>query len=90
MTINGDGINRINGPGKPNGAPRNVSNSKSSGSSFADSLRKAAQTQAPPATEMTERAEKIQELKAKVQSGTYEPDMKEVAQKLLKFMSKDA
>lgn len=43
-----------------------------------------AQATAPGAS--TERAEKLQELKAQIQDGSYEPDLQKVSSSLLKFL----
>lgn len=53
---------------------------------FANVLQNAAKTQAASSTTDAERAERISELKAQVQSGSYEPDLQKVSASLLQFL----
>lgn len=54
--------------------------------SFSAALQGAASTQGASKTEDPERAARVQELKAQVSSGQYEPDLNKVASSLLKFL----
>ena len=61
------------------------SESKSS-VSFSSALEGATAAQASGKIEDTERAARVQELKAQVSSGEYDPDLNKVAASLLKFL----
>lgn len=54
--------------------------------SFASALQGAALTQGVGKAEDAERAARVQELKAQVASGQYEPDLNKVASSLLRFL----
>jgi negative regulator of flagellin synthesis FlgM len=54
--------------------------------SFSSALEGATSLQASGRTEDTERAARVQELKAQVANGQYEPDLNKVASSLLKFL----
>lgn len=54
--------------------------------SFSAALQGATSTQSAAKTEDPERAARVQELKAQVSSGQYEPDLNKVASSLLKFL----
>jgi negative regulator of flagellin synthesis FlgM len=56
------------------------------GASFSSALQGAAATQAAGKAVDPERAARVQELKAQVSSGQYEPDLQKVASSLLKFL----
>ena len=56
------------------------------GASFSSALQGAAATQAASKTVDPERAARVQELKAQVSSGQYQPDLNKVASNLLKFL----
>jgi negative regulator of flagellin synthesis FlgM len=63
--------------------------SKTSGkesTSFSSALEGATSVQASGKVEDTERAARVQELKALVANGQYEPDLNKVASSLLKFL----
>lgn len=52
-------------------------------SSVLQDVNKAKETSA---TEDTERSERVQQLKAQIQEGSYEPDLKKVSASLLQFL----
>ena len=56
------------------------------GASFSSALEGATSAQATGKVEDAERAARVQELKAQVASGQYEPDLNKVASSLLKFL----
>lgn len=56
------------------------------GTSFSSALHGANGTQTTAATEDTNRAARVQELKQQVSNGSYEPDLNKVASSLLKFL----
>ncbi|MGD9949501.1 MAG: flagellar biosynthesis anti-sigma factor FlgM [Desulfobulbus sp.] len=56
------------------------------GVSFSSALEGATSTQASGKVGDAERAARVQELKAQVASGEYEPDLNQVASSLLKFL----
>lgn len=77
------GINKINRPGEE------LKSAKTEGkeaASFSSALQGATSAQAAGKTEEAERAARVQELKAQVASGQYEPDLNKVASSLLKFL----
>jgi len=53
---------------------------------FSSILQEVNKAQASTPTTSTERAEKLQELKAQIQDGSYEPDLQKVSSSLLKFL----
>ena len=57
---------------------------------FSDALQNADKARAAAATQETVRAEKVQALKAQVESGTYQPDLEKVASSLLPFLLKES
>jgi negative regulator of flagellin synthesis FlgM len=59
----------------------------SEGPSFASALQGASAAQSAGKVEDAERAARVQELKAQVASGQYEPDLTKVASSLLRFLS---
>ncbi len=56
---------------------------------FSSVLQDVHKAQAAGKTTSSERTERIQELKAQIDSGTYEPDLNKVSASLLKFLVKD-
>ena len=57
---------------------------------FSSALQSATKTQATGATQETSRADRIQELKAQIETGVYKPDLNEVASSLLPFLMKES
>lgn len=53
---------------------------------FSSVLQEVNKAQATTPGASTERAEKLQELKAQIQDGSYEPDLQKVSSSLLKFL----
>ena len=60
------------------------------GASFSAALQGATQAQAGGRPEDAARAARVQELKAQVASGQYQPDLTRVASSLLKFLAEGA
>ena len=60
------------------------------GTSFTAALQGATQAQAAGRPEDAARAARVQELKAQVTSGQYQPDLTRVASSLLKFLAEGA
>ena len=57
---------------------------------FSSALQSASKAQASGQTQQAARAEKVQALKAQIDSGTYRPDLEKVAASLLPFIMKDS
>lgn len=53
---------------------------------FSSILQEVNKAQAATPATSTERTEKLQELKAQIQDGSYEPDLQKVSSSLLKFL----
>lgn len=84
----------VGGPGQIGGLKKvqqNQSGQKSEEVSndkvqFSSVLQNVNQAQATGSTADTERAERIAELKAQIQNGSYEPDLQKVSSSLLQFL----
>ena len=57
---------------------------------FSSALKSAGKVQATNQSQQAARAEKLQHLKAQIDSGTYRPDLGKVASSLLPFIMKDS
>lgn len=57
---------------------------------FSSALENASKAQATSPTQQSARAEKLQALKAQIDSGTYRPDLEKVAASLLPFIMKES
>jgi len=77
------GLNKISRPGE---AQKSAKTEGKEGTSFSSALQGATATQAAGKAEDPERAARVQELKAQVASGQYQPDLGKVASSLLKFL----
>lgn len=94
MTVNFFGFSsrtQIGGSLNINQAGGTQKSSKSEskkGVSFSSALEGATAAQASSKVDDPERAARVQELKAQVDSGEYEPDLDKVASSLLKFLVK--
>lgn len=77
------GISKISRPGE---AQKSGKTEGKEGASFSSTLQGATAAQAAGKTEDTERAARVQELKAQVSSGQYQPDLDKVASSLLGFL----
>ena len=77
------GLNKIGASGD---AQKTSKSESKEGASFASALQGAAQAQGASKIDDTERAARVQELKAQVASGQYEPDLSKVASSLLRFL----
>ncbi|PID72052.1 MAG: flagellar biosynthesis anti-sigma factor FlgM [Desulfobulbus propionicus] len=80
--IGGVKVNKTTGPGSANKAGKTEG---AHGASFSSTLEGAAKAQAG-SMEKTERAARVEELKAQVANGTYEPDLNKVASSLLQYL----
>lgn len=74
------GINQVNE------SKKSLKSESKEGVSFSSTLEGATAAQAAGKGEDTERAARVQELKAQVASGEYQPDLNKVASSLLKFL----
>lgn len=79
-------IGSLNKIGVSGDAQKASKSESKEGTSFASTLQGAAQTQGAGRAEDAERAARVQELKAQVSSGQYEPDLNKVASSLLRFL----
>ena len=77
------GLNKISRTGE---AQKSAKTDGKEGPSFSSALQGATAAQAAGKTEDPDRAARVQELKAQVASGQYEPDLNKVASKLLQFL----
>ena len=77
------GLNKI---GRVGDAQKTAKTDGKEGTAFSAALQGAAAAQATGKTEDPERAARVQELKAQVSSGQYQPDLTKVASSLLKFL----
>ena len=82
-------LNNVNRTGKTGPAQKNQSG-KSDRVDFSSALQNATKAQQTEASRETARAERIQELKAQIDNGTYQPDLDKVAASLLPFIMKDS
>lgn len=73
-----------------NTATQKGASSKADRVDFSSVLQNASQTRETGAARDTARAEKLQALKAQIDSGCYQPDLEKVASSLLPFMLKDS
>ena len=78
------GIGKISRPGE---AQKSGKTEGKEGASFSSALQGATAAQAAGKTEDAERAARVQELKAQVSSGQYQPDLDKVASCLLGFLA---
>ncbi len=76
--------------GKAGAGQKSGQAGKSDRVDFSSVLQDAGKTQAAKAPQETARAEKLQALKAQIDSGTYQPDLAKVASSLLPFLLEDA
>lgn len=79
-------INGLNKIGRTGEAQKSSQTEGKEGASFSSALQGATATQAAGKPEDAARAARVQELKAQVASGQYEPDLNKVASSLLKFL----
>ncbi len=77
------GINKISRPGE---AQKSGKTEGKDGASFSSALQSATAAQNSGKTEDAARAARVQELKAQVTSGQYQPDLDKVASSLLQFL----
>jgi len=80
--IGGVKVNKTTGPGDTDKAGKAEG---AQGASFSSTLKSASEAQAS-SMEKTERAARVEELKAQVANGSYDPDLNQVASSLLKFL----
>lgn len=77
------GLNKI---GQSGDTQKTAKTEGKEGASFASALQGATMTQGAGKIEDAERAARVQELKAQVANGQYEPDLNKVASSLLRFL----
>lgn len=77
------GLNKI---GQSGDTQKTAKSENKEGVSFSSALQGATANQAAGKTDDAERAARVQELKAQVSSGQYEPDLNKVASSLLRFL----
>jgi negative regulator of flagellin synthesis FlgM len=83
-------LGNVNRTGKPGVAKKSGEAGKTDRVDFSSALQQASKSQAAGATQETARAEKLQALKAQIESGTYQPDLEKVAASVLPFILKDS
>lgn len=77
------GLNKVTSAGE---AQKSAKTEGKEGASFLSALQGATAAQPTARAEDPERAARVQELKAQVASGQYEPDLNKVASSLLRFL----
>ena len=77
------GVNKTNRSGE---TQKSGKADNTQGASFSSALKGASQATAVGDVTKSERAARVEELKAQVANGTYEPDLNKVASSLLKFL----
>lgn len=77
------GVNKTNRTGE---AQKSGKTDNAQGASFSSALKGASEATSTSDVSKSERAARVEELKAKVANGTYEPDLDKVASSLLKFL----
>lgn len=77
------GINKLNRSGD---TQKSAKTEGKDSTAFSSALQGASSAQGIAKTEDPERAARVQDLKAQVSSGQYEPDLNKVASSLLKFL----
>lgn len=77
------GLNKI---GQSGDAQKTAKTEGKEGTSFASALQGATMNQGTGKIEDAARAARVQELKAQVANGQYEPDLNKVASSLLRFL----
>ena len=91
--INGKGfgpLGNVSRAGKTGSAKKADSSTKTDRVDFSTALQQASKTQGASSTQAAARAEKLQALKAQIESGTYQPDLEKVAGSVLPFILKDS
>ena len=91
--INGKGfgpLGNINRTANAGVAKKSGEAGKTDRVDFSSALQAASKTQAAGSTQETARTEKLQALKAQIDSGTYQPDLEKVAASILPFILKDS
>ena len=77
------GLNKI---GQSGDTQKTAKTESKEGPSFASALQGATMNQGAGKIEDAERAARVQELKAQIANGQYEPDLNKVASSLLRFL----
>lgn len=77
------GLNKI---GQSGDTQKTAKSENKEGVSFSSALQGATASQAAGKMDDADRAARVQELKAQVSSGQYEPDLNKVASSLLRFL----
>ena len=76
-------VNKTNRTGE---AQKSGKADNTQGASFSSALKGASEVMAPSDVAKSERTARVEELKAQVANGTYEPDLNKVASSLLNFL----
>lgn len=77
------GVNKTNRTGE---TQKSGKADNTQGASFSSALKGASEAAASGDVAKSDRAARVEELKAQVSSGTYEPDLDKVASSLLQFL----
>jgi len=91
--INGKGfgpLGNVNRTGNAGTAKKSAETGKSDRVDFSSALQEASKAQDVAASKETARAEKLQALKAQIESGSYQPDLEKVAASVLPFILEDS
>ena len=83
-------LGNLNRTGKAGATKKSGETGKTDRVDFSSALQQASKSQAASGTQETARAEKLQALKAQIESGTYKPDLEKVASSILPFILKDS
>ncbi len=75
---------------KSAGAQKSANAKRSDSVDFSSALQNATKAQATSSSQESARAEKLQALKAQIDNGSYQPDLKKVAASILPFMTNEA
>lgn len=91
--INGKGfgpLGNINRTAKPDVAKKSGETGKTDRVDFSSALQQANKAQEAGAAQQTVRTEKLQALKAQIESGSYKPDLEKVASSILPFILEES
>lgn len=83
-------LGNISRTGKTGRSKKDGETGKSDRVDFSSALQQASKAQDVKANQETARAEKLQALKAQIESGTYKPDLEKVAASVLPFIMKES
>ena len=83
-------LGTISRSSKASSAKKAGETGKSDRVDFSSALQQASKAQDVKANQETARTEKLQALKAQIESGTYQPDLEKVAASVLPFIMKES